>query len=911
MTKLRTLLSRILALFTKNRGDADLNDEIQAHLDMLATEHVRGSLPPAAARAAARREFGGVDQMKEIYRDQRGLPFFDTLAQDFRYAVRQLGRNPGFTSAVVLTLALGIGANAAVFNLLEAILLKPLPVSNPQELVVFAAQTGGETDYAFSYRLFQVFRASGQLRDVLASGRFRVSIDVGGGAEPTIAGQLISGNYYTLLGVRPALGRLLLPDDDGAPGVRAVAVLSDGYWRRRFGRDPGVVGKLVRLNGYPFTIVGVAAPEFFGTRVGESPDVTVPLAMQMQAMPDRPDSLLAGDGANQFWLELMGRPRSDVPEAHAEAALRVIFDREMADLRAHAGPKAAALGSPRLALEAGSTGLSDLRRRFSRPLMVLAAVVALVLLVACANVANLLLARAAARRREMAVRVALGAGRARLVRQLLTENLVLACLSGGVGLLLAWWTSGSLSALVASDQFQSLDAHPDLRVLVFTLGISLATGLVFGVAPAWRACGIDPNTALKERGDRGSGRRWWFSAGAPLVVAQVAVSLVLLVGAGLFVRTLMNLRNLDLGFETAHVLTLRLEPQGSNQKRSNQVHFMELYAGLLERVRALPGVRAASLTGATPLGNENPVGGPIAVPGYVPHQGEDMRVGMMQIYPGYFSTLGIPVLAGREFDPADNITQPPRPPAPGNPIKVVVNKTMANRFFSGSNAVGREFNSLGVFVYQIIGVVEDAHERGLRDAVSPIYYAAYTNAPTGRGQMTLVVRTTGDPHQLVPTVRQLAREIDVNMPMLNVETIAERVEASTRQEGFVALLAGVFGALALLMAAIGLYGVMSYTVARRTNEIGIRMALGAGRSEVLWMVLRGSLGLIAAGLAIGLPLALGASRLVAGLLFGLQATDPATMAAAIVVMTAVGATAGYVPARRAADVAPTVALRHE
>ena len=506
----------------------------------------------------------------------------EELRADVRYGVRWLWRSPAFAATAVLSLALGIGANASMFNLINVVLLQSLPVHQPERLVMYAiANPDGPGGYGFSTRMLRAFREQGRsLSGTVASSGLRMSVEAGNQNDPTVAGQMVSGNYFAVLGVPAARGRLIQPEDDGAPGTGAVAVLSYGYWQRRFGGDPAVLGTVVRLNGLPFTIIGVSAPDFFGTHVGAAIDVSVPLSVQPRLMSEMPDGRVSGQGVDDFWLELMGRLGPGVSAGQAQAAMDAVFQPIIEPMMR---PRGKMTGHPRLAFEPGGRGLSELRRRFSTPLIVLMAAVALILLIACANVANLLLARAATRRREMAVRVSLGAGRWRIVRQLLTESLLLSALGGGLGLLFAVWSSRALAGLLVDGNTYALAARPDARVLLFTIAASVATGIVFGLAPAFGASRIDTNTALKDgarqviAGGRFGLRGW-------LVAAQVAISVVLLVGAALFVRTLMNLRHLDLGIDHEHVLMLRLEPSGSNQKRQNEARLRQIYGTLLARV---------------------------------------------------------------------------------------------------------------------------------------------------------------------------------------------------------------------------------------------------------------------------------------------------------------------------------------
>jgi predicted permease len=921
MTILPHVRSFVAALLSRRRLEREMEAELRFHLDARVDDLMAGGLSRIDADRRARDEFGDPLRWKEEGREARGWRVLDELRADVTYGLRWLRRSPGFAVAAVLSLALGIGANAAIFTLLNAVLLQSLPVPHSEQLVLFTTKEAGrDSSYAFSFRTFETFRRQQRsLTDISASAPLRINVEIDGHTQPTAVGQMASGNYYSVLGVPAALGRTLLSADDAPPGAAAVAVLGYGYWRRQFGGDQSAIGRVVRLNGYPFTIVGVSAPAFFGTHVGEAVDITVPLSMQPLVNPDFGISLVTGVGADDFWLELTGRLRTGRSAIEAQTDLNGLFQQMLPEMLRKAGPKAQLIGHPRLELEPGSKGLSELRRRFSRPLLVLMGVVGLVLLIACANVANLLLARAASRQREIAVRVSLGASRARLVRQLLAESLLLAIIGGTVGGLLAMASRHSLAALLVGANTGALASGLDLRVLAFTLSVSVVTGLVFGMAPAFSTSHVDAFGSLKDGSQHVTHGRRRFGLRGSLVAAQVAISVVLLVSAGLFVRTLMNLRRLDLGFDQEHVLALRLEPRGSNLKHQNEQHLMRLFGDLIARVQVVPGVRAVSLSGSTPLSNENLLVLDVTIPGYAPQAPEDMHVRLMQIYPGYFATMGIVVVAGRDLGVADNDPSTANVGGAGErrgsqePLVALINETMARRFFgTPTAAVGRRFQlACCGQTFEIVGVARDARDRTLREELRPLAYATYAQTPTGRGQMTLLVRASGDPQALVATIGQLAREIDPAMPLLEVQTLADRVGAATRQERLVALVSSVFGVLALALAAVGLYGVMAYTVARRRTEFGVRLALGASPAELERLVLGESLALVGMGLAVGLGAAGGIAQTLSHLLFGLQPLDPVAFASAAGALVSVATIAAYLPARQAANVDAIVALRSE
>jgi putative ABC transport system permease protein len=854
------------------------------------------------------------------------------MFQDIGYGARMLLKRPGFTCVAALTLALGIGANTAIFSLIDAVLLKTLPVNNPERLVVLGRALGGKIGAQFPYRTYKQIRDQNEvLSGLLAWHPLRLSVSVDGQPEPAVAGQLVSGNYYSVLGVNASLGRTIAPDDDRAPGESPVCVISHGYWRRRFAGDPAVVGKTIHIGGAPFTIIGVTPPEFFGLEVGSSLDISVPLLMQQQVMPGI-RSYVDGSDPNSFF-SVMGRVRPGVTMPQAQAGLSALYHQLCAEYAAsNWGFKFAPMPwlEEKLVLEPGWRGLSELRRQFSRPLLALMIVAALALAVACANVAGLLLARAVARRKEIAIRLALGVGRLRLVRQLLIESVLLSSLGALLGLLFAYWGTRLLLPLLSQGEIPvRLNLSPDVRMLGFTIAVATLTGVLFGLAPAFLATRVDMNSALKNEASGLSGHGAHLTFGKMFVVSQVALSLLLLIGAGLFVRSLQKLRQVDAGFASENVLVLKLEPVGSDQKTPQ---LAARYDELLRRVEALPGVRLASLVGYSPLsrrewlvmGQTPETNNQMKIRDYTPQSGDEMVIPWMQVYPNSFATLGIPMVAGRDFGPQDSVQWRPAnqcPPSARAPQVGIINESMARRFFGNENPVGRRFgfsNSVGrcgapepdpASQIEIVGVVKDVKYASLRNEGRAMFYLPYYQATTGRGQMTLVVRTAGDSTTVAAAVRREARAMDPAMPMFEVETLATQVAASLQQERLLATLSSGFGLLALLLSCLGLYGILSYAVARRTNEIGVRMALGADRRDVLWLVLGDALRLVLIGAALGVPAALAASRLVASQLFGISATDPGAIVAATLALLAVATLAGYFPARRATRVDPLVALR--
>jgi predicted permease len=930
------LLSRLSSLwcnlFYKARREQELTEEIDAYLEMLIDQKIAEGVDPEEARRAALIEVGGKQQVKEKVWEVSAGHYLETLWQDLRYALRMLHRNSGFAAVAVLTLALGIGANTAIFSLIDAVLLKMLPVRSPEQLVLLRHADGRGTITPLPYYAYKQFRDRNQVfSGVLAYHPLRLTVSIDNSSEPAVAGQLVSGNYYSVLGVNAALGRTIAPDDDRAPGESPVCVISYNYWQRRFAGDPAVVGKTIHLGGAPFTIIGVTPPEFFGLEVGSSLDISVPLMMQQQVMPG------IGSFADNFGFGFtaMGRLRSGIMMPQAQASLSVLYQQILADIASqfsHKKPADQYWLAHKFVFEPGGQGLSELRRQLSRPLLVLMIVVALVLLVACANVAGLLLARAVARRREIAIRLALGVGRLRLMRQLLTESVLLGSLGGLLGLLFAYWGTRLFLPLLSQGEIPvQLDLNLDIRVLGFTFALSMLMGMLFGLAPALLATRVDLNSALKNDAPglvpRPGGHRLSTSFGHAFVISQVALSLLLLVGAGLFVRSLQKLQRVDAGFVSDNVLVMRLEPVGSERERKG---FIAPYNELLTRVESIPGVKLASLVGYSPIArrewlvmgeSHERIEWPISVQGYTPQLGEDMNIHSMQVFPNSFAALGIPLVAGRDFSPQDNQKWLPgimcRTGACPRRV-AIINESMARRFFKDENPIGRRFSfDLGICSteticrYEIIGVVKDVRYTSLRNEGRAMFYLPFTQSDTSGGQMTLVVRAAVDPTTVAAAVRREARALDPAMPMFEVETLATQVAASLREERLLATLSSGFGLLALLLSCLGLYGILSYTVARRTNEIGIRMALGADRRDVLWLVLRDALRLVLLGVLLGIPAALAATRLVASQLFGIGAADPVAIVLATLVLLVVAAVAGYLPARRATRVDPLVALRYE
>jgi predicted permease len=841
------------------------------------------------------------------------------MLKDLRHAVRILLQAKGWTSVVVISLALGIGANTALFSAVNGLLLKTIPVKDPYSLVRLRFAGGNEmatnsSDYGFSrkdaagldtratfsYAMYTQFVADNQTMSDLAAGApfGRVNVVVNGQAE--IANAFIaSGNYFQMLGVSASPGRTLLPDDDRA-NASPVIVISHRYWQSRFGGDPAVIGRSVTLNTTPVTIVGVIDRAFTGiqTAAQEPSDVTIPLLLDAQLTPVERRL----DSPTTWWLQVLGRLKHGVTPAQVQANLANVFQHTaragldqflngLSEAERNTSRNRNRRQIPQLRADSGARGIYDASTTDTQAMSILSGIVGLVLLIVCANVANLLLSRAANRQKEVSVRVSLGATRARLIRQLLTESLLLSVLGGALGLLIAPWAK----QLLPGSPGQRVPL--DWRVLAFVAAITFLTAILFGIAPALRATGININNALKQNSRGIVASRTWL--GRSLLVVQVTISLILLIGAGLFLRTVQNLRQVDVGFNARNLVIFRVAPQlnGYDDKRTNL-----LYAQLLERLRSVPGVTAATFSQPAFLsGSVNQTSIFIQGRSYSPEV-RDNSINRLVVAPGFLETMEIPLLLGRTLNERDNETAPKA---------VVINAAAARRFFPNESPIGKRFGPSIETSSQneIVGVVRDVKYNSVRDEAPPTMYAPYLQ--TRIFSPSITVRTAGEPMSLVSALREAVRQVDTNLPMINVTTQMEQIEQRLVQEKLFAQAYAIFGGLALLIASIGLFGLMSYSVARRTSEIGIRMALGAHPQAVRRMVLGESMTLVVVGVALGVAVALSAGRLVASLLFGVAATDVPTIALAMTVMLTVAALAGYLPARRASRVDPMVALHNE
>lgn len=881
-------------LFQKGRVEQELTEEVEAYLEMLVETKIKEGLQPAEARRAALIEMGGVEQVKEKVREVRMGQTLETMWQDLRYGARMLLKNPGFTLIAVATLSLGIGANTAIFSLVDAMLLKMLPVERPEQL--FFIQNVGPhrpDGGAPPYPCFERFRDQNQSFTGLAAFTqrdLRIRID---GQREEVMGQFVSGNYFPLLGVNPLLGRALSPADDTVPQKGGpdglVAVISYKYWTRRFGRSPEVIGKVVQVGNDAVTIIGVTPPEFYGLIPGTEIDISLPMMFQ--------GARLLADKTS-WWFKAVGRLKPDASVEQAQAELNAIFQPFMDETSMSTETRREVFA--RIELTPASKGLDTLRRQFSRPLQALMVIVALVLLVACANVANLLLARAMARRKEFAVRLALGANRRRLLRQMLTESLLLVSLGGLLGLLFARWGGAFLMSFFAAGRNQVfVNLTLDYRVLLFTTAVALLTGLIFGLAPALQATRIDPTPALKGSASTPSRSRF----GKSLVAAQVALSLLLLVGAGLFLQTLRNLKNLDAGFLRDGVVTMLVNPDVTVYR---EARLADLWKEILAHVERLPGVRSASLSSLYPLdGNDRSVR--VVVAGFTLSSERDQDIRLNQVSPGFFQTFGIALLKGRTFTESDNETAP----------KVaLLNETAARFYFSDRDPIGGQLSfkrgpEAKPMQYQVVGVVRDSRYSSLREPDTRLVYLPMLQSLDQMGRLTLAARGDGRPADLINGVRSQLGAAGKDILVTNIATLDEQVDRSLLQERLVATLSLFFGLLALLLACIGLYGVMSYNVARRTHEFGIRMALGAERRHVIQLVMSETLLVVGIGITIGLSAALATTRFISSMLFGLMPTDPLTFGGVAVLLLGVALLACWIPARRATKVDPLVALRYE
>jgi predicted permease len=903
MAAFNRLTAGFVALFRRRRDERDLDAELQGFLEMATEDKMRRGMSREAATRAARMELGSATAVKDHVRDAGWENVVETTWQDVRYAARMLRRSPGFTAVAVVSLAFGIGANTAIFTLINTLMLRSLPVSHPEQLVELLSRYPGEPRMSsFGWRHYEHFRDHNQsFSDLLAVSRARFQVTAQGLEPETIDAEYVSGNFFTALGVRPALGRIIDGRDDRlASATAASAVVSWSYWINELDADPAIVGKALVVNGVPATIIGVAPREFFGLQIGGRPSLWMPAAIEptLQTPSRRMDGTLG--------VGMLARLRPGVTIERALAEMRVLDRYRLEDF---AKSRSAAFARDfTIELEPATAGFAALRDRFAASLLVLMVVVAVLLLIACTNVASLQLARAAARQHEMALRVSLGAGRVRLVRQVLTESILLSALGGLIGVALASVGAATLvRTMLSGREFLrmpriEIQTQPDVQVLVFTATVAMLTALLFGAAPAWYALTSAPASSLRASGAAGETRkRRLFGKG--LVVAQVALSVLLLSTAAVFVQHLSRLRNQDFGFERSSLLLVTLDPSKSGY-RSEQL--FSPYQNLLGRLEGLPGVRSVTLSGVTPISGAG-ASRFVEVEGFQEAAEARRYLPLNWVGPRYFETFGTPLLAGREFAFSDR----------SGPPVAIVNQTMAHYYFGDRNPIGGRFRFVGPSnsggtgpsqMYEIVGVVGDAKYLDLRE-VPPrtIYLNAFQEPRMFASRFAL--RTTGRPGAVTSEVRRIVREELKTMSVAEVTTMDDLVDASVVLERVIATLSSFFGGLGASLAALGIYGLLAYTVTRRINEIAIRIALGAARSDISLMVFRGALGLVCAGVMIGVPLALLSHRAAGRVVTDLPPDNvwPAVLATGA--MFAIAFVAAYGPACRAIRVKPVEALR--
>ncbi len=894
--------------FSRRKWEHDLSEELRFHIEKQTSANISAGMDPDEARRQAVLQLGAAEGVKENCREQRRGHWFESVWNDVQYGLRSLRKTPSFTLVAVLSLALGIGVNVAIFTLAQEVLLQKLDVPHPDQLRMFrwtagphrvihstwgnfeSTASGEASSNSFAYPVYlQLRKQNTVLSDLFAFKNFgNLTASVDGQAEAA-RGEFISGNYYEGLEIVPALGRPIQPQDDGVAGTAPVALISDQYWARRFGRSPSVIGKVVELNRTPVTVVGVNPPGFTGaSNPHESPDFFLPFSMQPQILPNNEGEILTE--SKVWWMQVMGRVKPGVSDSTATAALDVVLNQAVRDKMTVGKDETI----PRLILDPGNRGLNFARARYGQPTMILMALAGFVLLLACANLANLLLARASARQREMSVRLALGAGRLRIVRQVMTESLLLASLGGATGMFLGYLGRDIIPHLL-SDSWEPTPfvAHFGWQILAFCTGVSLLSGFLFGLAPAWQASRTNVNSGVRE-GARATMNRTRGLVGKSLVVFQVSLSLVLVAAAGLFVRTLMNLSSVDPGFQPQHVLLFDIDPPKSRYPQPKDI---ALHHQIEDQLASVPGVESISASGVALVADS--VSDTDFLPTETPKiEGQAMEAHWNDVGTNFFQTMKVPILYGRAFDSRDTET---------SPKVAIVNHEIVKEFFPHTNPIGKTFNKER---FEIVGVCADTRYQNLREQPPPTFYVPYKQLDYAGG-MTYEVRTHANPTDVLAGIRETVRAIDSGLPVSNVRTQTEQIAATLQGERIFATLTAGFGVLALLLAGIGIYGLMAYNVARRTNEIGIRMALGAQSSAIGRMILRETLALVVLGVAIGLACVWPASRVIASVLFGLSPHDPVTLAAVIFLLVFVGAVAGFVPSRRATHTDPMVALRHE
>ncbi|HZU25238.1 MAG TPA: ABC transporter permease [Bryobacteraceae bacterium] len=910
MRAISRVRSWLRAAFHRSRLESDMEAEMTFHLEQYAADLELTGLSKEEARRRALSAFGSIASRRDECREAVGLRIITDLRADLRYAFRGLRAAPAFTLVAVASIGLGLGVNSSLFSLMETALWKTMPVRQPRQLRLFWWASGPKeamnsawgdwythggkstTSSVFSYRVFQDMRRQNTaLASIFAFKPINaVTVVTDGGAEMVDA-QLVSGNFYEGAGVSTIAGRPITPADD-AREAPAVGVISYSYWKRRFGGSSATLGRQILVNQKPVTIVGVNPPQFTGMEVGRTPDLFLPIEQQPVIIPNqwaKQGSLL--DDPDYWWVQVMGRLKTPASEASALASLDLVLRQSvMASLPTRGKDL------PRLRFRDGARGLDPVSAQSARPLRVMLALTIMVLLIACANVANLLLARATTRQRELSLRLALGAGRWRITRQMLTEGLLLGLLGAGVGIVIGYWSRDIVPALLSTPwDAGALHAEFDTRVMTISLAVALLTAVLFSIAPVSQATRVDVNSALKD-GAHSTSSLPRLVAGKALIVFQVALSVLLLVGAGLFVRTLLNLRSQNLGFNPRRILLFTVDPPRTRYSPDRR---LALFSELERRMATIPGVSSSTLSSTVLISRSEST--TTATPDWRgPRQGTADRVWIDSVGDRFFATMGIPILRGRPIDARDTAT---------SPRVAVVNRRFARELFPGMDALGRTFKT-GSESYQIVGICADAHYDQIQTAVPPTFYPAYKQAKDP-GYMTFELKTAAGEAGMVRAIRDQVRAVDRDLPVFGIRTQLQQIDDTLTTERLFAALTSGFGLLALVLACIGIYGVMAYGVGRRIAEIGVRMALGAQSGEVLRMILREAAALAGAGLIIGAAAALALTRFIGSMLYGLKPSDPVALGGALAVMLGVALFAGWWPARRAAHLDPMIALRHE